>query len=165
MGETQEQGTKMYTDQELCWATQIAYCDLHNFDMDEYRKKNNGEYPTLEQIFKDLIKSQKQIYYDQKLMDSENLSGDKLKMQESAKQFIDDVAEGKICKDWKLVSIENQQNSNGMYAVTIETSENDAIIAFRGSESVDTKQKIEDWLVADFGMINGEVTLQEKAAS
>ncbi|MCM1327774.1 MAG: DUF2974 domain-containing protein, partial [Lachnoclostridium sp.] len=164
MSETQKQGTTMYTDQELYWATQIAYCDVHNFDMEGYRKDNNGEYPTLEWVFKDLIESDKQIYYDPQFLKSSNLSGDKLKMQESAKQFINDVAEGNICKGWKLVSYDNKENSDGMYAVAIETDDDDAIIAFRGSESVDAKQIIEDWLVADMGIINNELTSQEKSA-
>ena len=88
----------MYTDQELLWATQIAYCNVMDKDI----------------------------------------------MAKEAKQFIADVAAGKICQGWKLVSIGDDQKKSGMFALTIETGENEAIVAFRGSESVNMDQFIKD---------------------
>ncbi len=85
-------------------------------------------------------------------------------MEYAAKQFIDDVIAGNICQGWKVVSVSEQQNENGFYGLTIETGEENAIVAFRGSEGVDANQFIEDWIVADFGIINGGLTEQEIAA-
>lgn len=152
---------KLYTDEELCWATQVAYCDVHKYNIAQHYKEYN-DYPTLQVIFSDLGYS---AYYDQKLLTSEN-AGDKLLMEETAKQFIDDVIAGKICQGWKVVSVSDERQEDiGFYGLTIETGDDNAIIAFRGSESVDPNQFIEDWIVADFGIINGKMTEQGLAAA
>ncbi|MCM1090895.1 MAG: DUF2974 domain-containing protein [Muribaculum sp.] len=85
-------------------------------------------------------------------------------MAEDAKQFMDDVAAGKICQGWKVVSVKNEQEDSGLYALTIETGENEAIVAFRGSEHVDMDQFIKDWGWADFAMIDAKATAQEELA-
>ena len=67
------------------------------------------------------------------------------------------------------------ENTNGLYAITIETGENEAIIAFRGSESfthngssedsvvsLDLEQIARDWIIADGGIAHGELTAQEQ---
>ena len=138
-----------YTDQELLWATQIAYCNVD--------KKDIGD--TLQEIF---TRHGDKFYYDQEIL--KETQGDKGIMAREAKQFIDDVAAGKICQGWKVVSVENNQEETGLFALTIETGENEAIVAFRGSESVDTDQLIKDWGWADFGMLNAKATAQEEMA-
>ncbi|MDE7251323.1 MAG: DUF2974 domain-containing protein, partial [Acetatifactor sp.] len=139
----------MYTDQELLWATQIAYCNATKEDIGH----------TLQEIF---AEHGDKFYYDQKILTKTD--GDKGIMAKEAKQFIADVAAGKICQGWKLVSIGDDQGKSGMFALTIETGENEAIVAFRGSESVDAEQFIKDWGLADFCLINGKATAQEEMA-
>lgn len=46
------------------------------------------------------------------------------------KTFTDEVL------DWKIVSIHDRNEENGLYACTIEDSEKTAIVAFRGSEKM-----------------------------
>lgn len=98
----------MYTDQELLWATQIAYCNVKDEDIGD----------TLQEIF---TKYGDKFYYDQDILKEK--FGDKGKMAKEAKQFIADVAAGKICQGWKLVSIKDDQKKSGMFALTIETGE------------------------------------------
>ena len=139
----------MYTDQELLWATQIAYCNVEERDIG----------CTLQEIF---TRHGDSFYYDQEILKETN--GDKGIMAKEAKQFIADVAAGKICQGWKLVSIGDDQGKSGMFALTIETGENEAIVAFRGSESVNVDQTIKDWGWADFCSINAQATVQEEMA-
>ncbi len=55
---------RIYTDEELCWATQVAYCNISKIDIEEYYDEF-GEYPTLQQIFSEYGYG---IYYDQELL-------------------------------------------------------------------------------------------------
>lgn len=62
--------------------------------------------------------------------------------------------------DWKVVDIHDKNDVNGFYACTLETSDSDAIVAFRGSESYGNNV-IDDWLLADFGLLNSTKTNQQ----
>ncbi len=143
---------QLYTDQELCWATQVAYCNLDKNKIDEHYKINQ-DYPTLQQIFAENGYS---IYYDQPLITGEKRAegADFLRMEESAKEFIDAVIAGEVCQGWKAVSVRDEQWQNGLYGLTIETASDSAIVAFRGSESWCGTQIVKDWIVADGGIIN-----------
>lgn len=66
----------------------------------------------------------------------------------------------KECFDWKVVDIHDKNDINGFYACTLETGDSDAIVAFRGSES-DGNNVINDWLLADFGLLNSIKTNQQ----
>jgi len=83
----------MYTAQELIWATQLAYCNFTS-DMDEETK-------SIREIFKE---EEGKIFYDPKLNDP--AAGDTRTMREDTKQFIKDVADGKICQGWKIIDDE-----------------------------------------------------------
>lgn len=85
-------------------------------------------------------------------------------MKESTEKFIEDVAKGDKCKDWKIVSVYDREDKEGIYAVMIDTGNGKSIIAFRGSESVSGEQWFKDWGQADFQIANGKMTSQEKAA-
>ncbi|MCM1102466.1 MAG: DUF2974 domain-containing protein, partial [Acetatifactor muris] len=91
-------------------------------------------------------------------------TGDDKVMREEAEQFILDVQNGEKCKDWKIVGIKDDQDNTGLYAIVIETGEDEAIIAFRGSENVTTAQTVKDWVQADFEILYGEMTAQEAVA-
>lgn len=62
--------------------------------------------------------------------------------------------------DWRIVDIHDKNDENGFYACMIETDKKDAIIAFRGSESYGNNL-IQDWLLADFGLLNSTKTNQQ----
>jgi len=141
----------MYTAQELIWATQLAYCNFTS-DMDEETK-------SIREIFKE---EKGKIFYDPKLNDP--AAGDTRTMREDTKQFIKDVADGKICQGWKVIDVRNEESVNGLYAIMIETAPGEAIIAFRGSESVNVEQIVKDWVQADMTIMNGDMTAQELAA-
>jgi len=83
----------MYTAQELIWATQLAY---YNFDMSMANRKK-----TVKEI---LATEGDSIFYDSKLNDP--AAGDTRTMREDTKQFIKDVADGKICQGWKIIDDE-----------------------------------------------------------
>ena len=152
----------MYTDEELCWATQVAYCNVNRFDFETFQVKHPGEYLTLQEIFNEVGYD---LYYNQALLNEEQ-EGDSLTMQQEAFAFMDAVKAGTICQGWRVVAVSNQadQEENGFYAVTIATSEEDAIVGFRGSESWEMNQTVEDWVVADFTMLASDLTEQEEAA-
>jgi len=153
---------RMYTDEELCWATQVAYCNVSQEDIAIYYRDHNEEYPTLQEIFN---KHGYAIYYNQDLIDDDQV-GDKLVMQQTAMEFIDAVKAGTVCQGWRAIAVSNEehQNETGFRAITIATSEEDAIVGFRGSESWNMNQLVEDWVVADFTMLASELTEQETLA-
>ena len=47
-------------------------------------------------------------------------------MIQETKAFIDAVAAGEKCKDWKIVDVRNDESDSGLYAVVIETAEDEA---------------------------------------
>ena len=147
----------MYTAEELIWATQLAYCNFEDEDIVKY----DGD------VKETLNAKGYGIFYDKTV--TEPASGDKETMRQETRNFIDDVCrdddDEKIkCKGWKIVDVHNLETVNGVYAITIETGENEAIIAFRGSESVNLEQVVRDWIIADGGIAKGELTDQELAA-
>ena len=49
--------------------------------------------------------------------------------------------------------------------MTIETGQNKAVVGFRGSESINKFQKVTDWTIADFGLLDSTITGQQKDAT
>ncbi|MCM1528272.1 MAG: hypothetical protein NC091_13645 [Bacteroides sp.] len=141
----------MYTAEELIWATQLAYCDFTDL--------NIREHDSVREIFQE---TGYEIFYNYD--PDETPTGDFATMREETEQFIRDVQNGEKCKDWKIVDIKDDQDNTGLYAIVIETGEDEAIIAFRGSESVTTAQTVKDWVQADFEILYGEMTAQEAVA-
>ena len=148
----------MYTAEELVWATQLAYCDFTS----EQLKKSNSVSVLLKREGYD-------IYYSYSKKTEEEATGDNATMIQETKAFIDAVAAGEKCKDWKIVDVRNDESDSGLYAIVIETGENEAIIAFRGSESylhgiLSPEQVSKDWVQADGQILYGVQTLQEYEA-
>ena len=147
-----------YTDKELQLATQIAYMNI----TDEMLKKyvdNNQRYPTL----KELLNGEygEAIYEHFMGKFNEDLSELEEERKQSATEFLNSIKDGtSVCSSWKVVNVLNKNEDTGFYACTVETNEDKAIIAYRGSESIDTNQVIKDWVLADFGLIN-ELTAQQ----
>lgn len=67
--------------------------------------------------------------------------------------------------EWKILDIRDTRIENGFYACCIEISEENAIVAFRGSESMKKfSSLINDWLRADLGLLNSRGTMQHEEA-
>ena len=118
----------MYTAEELVWATQLAYC---NFD------GNSSKNKTVRDIFSILRekelkegKSEEEagysIYYSYSKKTEEESTGDNATMIQETKAFIDAVAVGEKCKGWKIVDVRNNESDSSLYAVVIETAEDEA---------------------------------------
>ncbi len=67
--------------------------------------------------------------------------------------------------DWKIMDIRDTNNENGFFGCVIDTGDGNAIVAFRGSESMmDLNQLQNDWLDADLGLLNSTLTAQQQEA-
>ena len=100
-------GKELYTPEELIWATQLAYCNFSDEDMHKYK--------TVQEI---VSARGSEIYYNYK--PDAHLSGDKEAMVESTESFLEDVANGNKCKDWKIISVYDHEDEEGIYAVMID---------------------------------------------
>ena len=142
-----------YTDKELQLATQIAYMKISNITITNYYNTNK-RYPTMKELLTDLdkgdyIKTEFMAIYDTDA-DSDSIAGIR---RDSAQKIIDDIVNGTSeCASWKIIAVDDKNDTSGMYGCLIETSENEAIVGFRGSESYDAQQLYLDWMVADFGL-------------
>lgn len=129
-----------YTDKELRDATQIAYLDLkEGYDnLDFY-----GIKPPY--TIKQIINATKNL----------NKRAD----------LVNKIKEGDISIDidsWKITQIHDKNINNGFYGCIIETSDKEAIVAFRGSESTTDDQFKYDWVDADIGLLNEQQTKQQR---
>ena len=64
--------------------------------------------------------------------------------------------------NWKIADIHDRNRENGFYGCVIEIDDNNAIVAFRGSESGDYSGLVNDWMKADFGLFKNKTTEQQK---
>lgn len=129
-----------YTDKELRDATQIAYMDLNEGYKELLRLKVKPPY-TIMQIINNTINLKKRTQLENK------------------------IKEGDITIDldsWKITQIHDTNKDNGFYGCIIETSDKEAIVAFRGSESTTKAQFEYDWINADIGLLNNKRTPQQE---
>ena len=156
-----------YSDKELQLATQIAYMNISDEDIEAYREatKTNG-YPTLQWLLTESDRASKiEDDFMSKYGESDDEDSIKGFMREAAETFIEEIKNGTSeCANWKIVSVCDQNKINGLYGCLIETSENEAIIGFRGSESDSFEQFVNDWVLADFGLANTVATEQQRRA-
>ncbi|WOO35551.1 Mbeg1-like protein [Anaerocolumna sp. AGMB13020] len=130
-----------YTDKELRDATQIAYMDLsHGYN---YLVEIKNEKPPFS--IRQIINSTKEEMIQKNLEDK--------------------IKKGDISIDldsWKITEIHDKNDENGFYGCIIETSNNEAIVAFRGSEEPSINNQLQfDWIDADIGLLNSTETLQQ----
>jgi hypothetical protein len=128
-----------YTDKELRDATQIAYMDL----MDGYDALSRMKI--------------KPPYSIRQIIDE--TQDDELKMLLENKIKAGDISID--LNSWKITVIHDTNTKNGFYGCIIETSDKDAIVAFRGSESTTDAQFEYDWINADIGLLNNNQTPQQ----
>lgn len=66
------------------------------------------------------------------------------------------------CDNWSISVIHDTNSNNGFYGCIIETSPGNAVLAFRGSESMESMDNIiNDWGRADLGLLNSTLTNQQ----
>lgn len=164
-----------YTDKEMQVSTQIAYMNITQDQINEYLKDHNGEYPTIQEILTDSKYGQDICNaFMQRIDDSATyVSGyndydlDSIEGQQLAKaqEILDNIINGEESyANWKITYVKDDNKTTGMYGCLIETSDNEAIVGFRGSEMTDSEQFYLDWMKADFGLLDSEYTDQQNAA-
>ena len=136
------------TEKELLYATQIAYYDFDQGLIDELTVQNDGVSPTLQDILnEDRIRFREDdpsnpstIYgkFVKTRVDALENHGEgslqEIRAQTALGRY-DEMQNGEICAGWEIVDIRDENNTTGMVACLIETDDENALVAFRGSES------------------------------
>lgn len=151
-------GQYIMTDTDLLIATQIAYLDA-----------GDSRHPNI--TIGELIDSIRSKYgvYNESTGEWEARGGLKGKMssQLETANYLQKLMEdhGAVyARNWKVVDRCDMNNSSGFYGCLIDTGDGNSIVGFRGSESFDGHQGVMDWGVADVGMLNNALTIQQKNA-
>ncbi len=129
-----------YTDKELKEATQIAYFDCNK-------------------TFETFKAQGKQPPYTIREIRDANIEGvDTSKFKNLTDEML----------DWKIVTYSDGNErtdgkaNSGFYGCIIETSEKEAIVAFRGSQEMTVfDNALQDWVRADLGLLNSTQTEQQ----
>lgn len=130
------------SDDQMIIASQIAYYD---FDINAV---NAG------------------IYTVRELLEMEIESGNASDMEKAQRilNLINENSRTEACGNWVIRSVRNDQHGSGMYACLLDMGNEQAMIAFRGSESDTLENVVKDWVVSDFGLLNSVLTPQQMAA-
>lgn len=156
----------MYTEKELKEATQIAYLSFLTDAKSNLKADGiTGSFP-----LRELIRSSFNVQGALKAALEDGISEKDITtkilvqysdLKDSDKAIIEDFSEDML--DWKVVDIQDKNSLTGFYACCIETSDKDAIIAFRGSENMKKySNMVNDWMRADFGLLNSRSTRQHE---
>lgn len=165
------------TEKELLYATQIAYYDFDQNLINELATQNNGVPPTLQDILakdKELFnpddtKNQSTIYSQlwknwEKAKEDHGVGSLQEIRAQTALGRYDEMQNGEICAGWEIVDIRDENNTTGMVACLIETDDENALVAFRGSESNTSSNILMDWVTSDLGLLNAYETVQQGSA-
>ena len=105
----------------------IAYCNF------ELKHKDLLASDIFRTLIEDEIKDGKSeeeagysIYYSYSKEKEDKATGDDAAMIQETKVFIDVVARGDKCEGCKIVDVRNDESDSGLYAVVIETAEDEA---------------------------------------
>ena len=85
-------------------------------------------------------------------------------MFSSANSFVEMAGDSDSWRSWNIVDSCNKNDSTGFCACMIDTGDGNAIVGFRGSEASSFYEGFMDWAVADFGMLNNALTMQQADA-
>lgn len=73
------------------------------------------------------------------------------------------------CLNWRVMAVADDENQSGMYGCMLDDGNGEAIVAFRGSVGLDAgalltgdKEQRMDWISADLGLLDGQVTYQQE---
>lgn len=145
-----------YTDAEMMIATQIAYLNYNDKGND--RGKNVGE--LVESILKNngTYDASTGTYVLKK-----GVTGVEKAQFETAQNIWKLSEQNNVVswRQWKIVNRCNQEHGSGYYGCLIDTGDGGAIIGCRGSESCDLEQTVKDWVIADVGRVDNELTAQQ----
>lgn len=147
-----------YSDKQLKEATQIVYLSFLEKAQDNLiADGKKGPFSIRELIgsylnINDLNELSGEII--QKIVKDSDMSDfDKAIIEEFSEEIL----------EWKIIDIHDTNSENGFFGCVIETGEKDAIVAFRGSENMKMYSNLRnDWLNADFGLLNSKCTKQQK---
>ena len=148
----------VYSDLDMILASQIAYMDAGGSsrpnvtvgDMIDNARSKYGVYDESSGTWKPREGlTQKQI--------------DQLNAANTLSQLMEDHG-ASYAKNWKVIDRCDKNDTSGFYGCVIDTGDGNAIVGFRGSESYDAGQYIDDWGKADLGLLNNALTEQQKDA-
>lgn len=127
-----------YTDFEMKNFTQVAYVD-----------------------FDEALKYMKGLYPDRTSFSLAELSVAAKAENPKAKLDNLDCLTPEQMQNWKISMVHDANDQTGFYACVIETAPGEAVVAFRGSESMtNPKHLATDWILADLGLLNSTETTQ-----
>lgn len=141
-----------YTDKELKDATQVAYLKFLETTIQNCIIDGEKEPLTIGELLAKNVRLKK----DEKIikLDWKSLI-EYADIQENDKEILRGLPDEVF--NWKIVDIHDKNYVNGFYGCVIETSPENAIVAFRGSEGLkDYPGAIHDWVKADFGLFQRE---------
>lgn len=145
-----------YTDRQMMVATQIAYYDFSQEQLDA-----RGGSATVRELLQDGSVRQKL----QDKLDQAETDLRKKMAQNSLDLYQEILADGSPYGDWRVADVKDENKAAGFYGILLETDPQHAIIAFRGSESTDYNQFLKDWINADFGLLMDKNTVQQNLAA
>ena len=125
-----------FSDKDLRAATQVAYMDFNELDVMLHRDWTIADH----------------FWHNKGLGEY---------WQKRDPELYDELVNGAY-KMWRVVNYRNRNRRTGFVACCIDTGGGDAIIAFRGSESFDSRQILNDWILSDAALINSTQTPQQR---
>ncbi|MDD3253307.1 MAG: DUF2974 domain-containing protein [Lachnospiraceae bacterium] len=144
-----------YSDRELMTATQIAY-----YDFSREQLADHGGRATV----RELLQEGGRLRNLQSAWNNAEEGLAKTMAKRNLELYEEMVSSDSVCGSWYVVDVNDRNEEDGFYAVLIETNADQAIVAFRGSESYDSNQLVKDWINADFGLLMDQDTTQQKQA-
>ena len=151
-----------YTDRDALVATQIAYYD---FDKSAEGKTVSEALRANKEIHRKLVAN---------LNDADS-EYERIRAQEALKLYEELSDPNSKYGQWVIKDVRDHNKETGFYGCVIETDDNSAIIAFRGSESskvnadgsieTDPVQVVHDWIESDFGLLGSTQTRQQQEAA
>lgn len=164
-----------HTDKQLRDSTQVAYMHVLEKSRQDLIKKTGKNIPySIRELILNAIPNKEEIIKraisDGKLKEGEEISFELLleyadSIEEWDKTILANASPEIL--DWKIVDFINDNERSGMCACIIETSEQKAIVAFRGSEEAnpkkDPRSTRNDWVEGDAGLFQSDETFQQGA--
>ena len=164
-----------HTDKQLRDSTQVAYMHVLEKSRQDLIKKTGKNIPySIRELILNAIPNKEEIIKraisDGKLKEGEEISFELLleyadSIEEWDKTILANASPEIL--DWKIVDTINDNDRSGMCACIIETSEQEAIVAFRGSEESNPKKDPQstrnDWVEGDAGLFQSDETFQQGA--
>lgn len=145
-----------YTDRDLIVATQIAY-----YDFGKERLAAHGGRATVRELLRE-----RDLYRElESRLNKAEGELERLMARRNLDLYNEVVADGSPYGDWYVVDVNDTNEENGFYGMLLETDADQAIVAFRGSESYDANQIMMDWINADFGLLMAKDTAQQEKAA